>query len=164
MTTSPKGPLIICYDGSEDARYAIERAGDLLRNRPALVLTAWQPAENSLHMESTDDSITRLTRLRALRRQQIRRPARVEEGQEGLAISDIWLWTPGTRLPPSLVQIVRKHQRRLALIARHQMPITIKRDRNARVPHIRAERLGIYPGGDHEGRVGMPALVEADRL
>jgi hypothetical protein len=43
MTTGPSGPLLICYDGSEDGRYAIERAGDLLRNRPALVLTAWQP-------------------------------------------------------------------------------------------------------------------------
>ena len=43
MMTGPNGPLLICYDGSEDARYAIERAGDLLRNRPALVLTVWQP-------------------------------------------------------------------------------------------------------------------------
>ena len=44
MTTGPTGPLLICYDGSEDARYAIERAGDLLRDRRALVLTVWQPA------------------------------------------------------------------------------------------------------------------------
>jgi len=29
MTTGPNGPLLICYDGSEDARYAIERAGAL---------------------------------------------------------------------------------------------------------------------------------------
>ena len=43
MTTGPNGPLLICYDGSEDARHAIERAGELLRNRPALVLTVWQP-------------------------------------------------------------------------------------------------------------------------
>ena len=37
------GPLLICYDGSEDARHAIERAGNLLPDRHALVLTVWQP-------------------------------------------------------------------------------------------------------------------------
>jgi hypothetical protein len=38
------GPLLICYDGSEDARHAIERAGNLLPGgRHALVLTVWQP-------------------------------------------------------------------------------------------------------------------------
>jgi nucleotide-binding universal stress UspA family protein len=37
------GPLLICYDGSEDAKQAIKRAGDLLRDRHALVLTVWQP-------------------------------------------------------------------------------------------------------------------------
>lgn len=43
MTTGSNGPMLICYDGSEDARYAIERAGDLLRGKSALVLTVWQP-------------------------------------------------------------------------------------------------------------------------
>jgi nucleotide-binding universal stress UspA family protein len=37
------GPLLICYDGSEDAKHAIERAGGLLADRPALVVTVWQP-------------------------------------------------------------------------------------------------------------------------
>ena len=37
------GPLLICYDGSEDAKHAIERAGGLLAARPALVVTVWQP-------------------------------------------------------------------------------------------------------------------------
>jgi nucleotide-binding universal stress UspA family protein len=36
-------PLLICYDGSEDAKHAIERAGGLLAARPALVVTVWQP-------------------------------------------------------------------------------------------------------------------------
>ncbi|MGH2763165.1 MAG: universal stress protein [Thermoleophilaceae bacterium] len=36
------GPLIICYDGSEDAKHAIERAAGLLAARPALVVTVWQ--------------------------------------------------------------------------------------------------------------------------
>ena len=37
------GPLLICYDGSEDAKHAIERAAGLLAARPALVVTVWQP-------------------------------------------------------------------------------------------------------------------------
>jgi nucleotide-binding universal stress UspA family protein len=37
------GPLLICYDGSEDAKHAIEKAGALLAARPALVVTVWQP-------------------------------------------------------------------------------------------------------------------------
>ena len=37
------GPLLICYDGSEDAKHAIGRAGGLLAARPALVITVWQP-------------------------------------------------------------------------------------------------------------------------
>lgn len=35
--------ILICYDGSDDARAAIEQAGDLLRGRPATVLTIWPP-------------------------------------------------------------------------------------------------------------------------
>jgi nucleotide-binding universal stress UspA family protein len=38
------GPLLICYDGSDDARHAIEQAGSLLGGRHALVATVWQPA------------------------------------------------------------------------------------------------------------------------
>ena len=37
------GPLLICFDGSEDAKHAIEVAGALLAARPALVVTVWQP-------------------------------------------------------------------------------------------------------------------------
>jgi nucleotide-binding universal stress UspA family protein len=37
------GPLLICFDGSEDAEQAIQRAGALLVARDALVLTVWQP-------------------------------------------------------------------------------------------------------------------------
>jgi nucleotide-binding universal stress UspA family protein len=35
--------ILICYDGSPDAKSAIERAGDLLRGQPATVLTVWEP-------------------------------------------------------------------------------------------------------------------------
>jgi nucleotide-binding universal stress UspA family protein len=42
-TASAYGPLLLCYDGSADAAYAIQRAGELFAGRRALVLTVWQP-------------------------------------------------------------------------------------------------------------------------
>jgi nucleotide-binding universal stress UspA family protein len=42
-TSVADGPLLVCYDGSEDARHAIQRAGELFANRRALVVTVWQP-------------------------------------------------------------------------------------------------------------------------
>jgi nucleotide-binding universal stress UspA family protein len=36
-------PLILCYDGSDDAKHAIEQAGQLFPGGDALVLTVWQP-------------------------------------------------------------------------------------------------------------------------
>jgi nucleotide-binding universal stress UspA family protein len=39
----PDAPLILCYDGSEDAKHAIQRGGELLAARRALVLTVWLP-------------------------------------------------------------------------------------------------------------------------
>lgn len=41
-TSTADGPLLLCYDGSEDATHAIERAGALFAGRPALVVTVWQ--------------------------------------------------------------------------------------------------------------------------
>jgi nucleotide-binding universal stress UspA family protein len=35
--------ILICYDGSTDAKAAIEHAGELLDGRPATVLTVWVP-------------------------------------------------------------------------------------------------------------------------
>jgi len=42
-TRTADGPLLLCYDGSEDAKHAIEHAGRLLGGRDALVVTVWQP-------------------------------------------------------------------------------------------------------------------------
>jgi nucleotide-binding universal stress UspA family protein len=42
-TSSADGPLILCYDGSKDARHAIQRAGGLFAGQRALVVTVWQP-------------------------------------------------------------------------------------------------------------------------
>lgn len=41
--SSADGPLLLCFDGSADARRAIERAGALFPGRRALVATVWQP-------------------------------------------------------------------------------------------------------------------------
>ena len=42
-TRTADGPLLLCYDGSEDAKHAIEHAGRLLGGGDALVVTVWQP-------------------------------------------------------------------------------------------------------------------------
>lgn len=42
--SSAEGPLLLCYDGSEDAKHAVRRAGILFAGSSALVLTVWQPA------------------------------------------------------------------------------------------------------------------------
>jgi nucleotide-binding universal stress UspA family protein len=39
----PDAPLILCYDGSADAKHAIQRGSELLAARRALVLTVWLP-------------------------------------------------------------------------------------------------------------------------
>jgi nucleotide-binding universal stress UspA family protein len=41
--SSADGPLLLCFDGSDDARRAIERAGALFAGRHALVVAVWQP-------------------------------------------------------------------------------------------------------------------------
>jgi nucleotide-binding universal stress UspA family protein len=41
--SAAEGPLLLCYDGSEDAMHAIERAGALFAGRRALVVSVWQP-------------------------------------------------------------------------------------------------------------------------
>ena len=38
----PESPILLCYDGSDDAKRAIEEAASILRSRPALVLAVWQ--------------------------------------------------------------------------------------------------------------------------
>ena len=43
MSSADNNPLLICYDGSDDAKHAIESAGSLLAARPAVVVTVWQP-------------------------------------------------------------------------------------------------------------------------
>ena len=39
--------ILICYDGSADAKEAIARGASLLRGQPATVLTVWQPFDSA---------------------------------------------------------------------------------------------------------------------
>jgi len=43
-TSAAEGPLLLCYDGSENARHAIRRAGTLVAGKKALVVTVWPPS------------------------------------------------------------------------------------------------------------------------
>jgi nucleotide-binding universal stress UspA family protein len=38
-----QGPILLCYDGSDDARTAINSAATLLEGREAIVICFWQP-------------------------------------------------------------------------------------------------------------------------
>jgi nucleotide-binding universal stress UspA family protein len=40
--------ILICYDGSDDAKAAVDEAGKLLGGQPATVLTVWQPFAEAL--------------------------------------------------------------------------------------------------------------------
>jgi nucleotide-binding universal stress UspA family protein len=42
MPEAPNQPILLCYDGSDDAFRAIEFAGSLLPGRPAVVLAVWE--------------------------------------------------------------------------------------------------------------------------
>ncbi len=41
----PLAPILVAYDGSENARHAVARAGDLFPGRAAIVLHVWEPVE-----------------------------------------------------------------------------------------------------------------------
>jgi nucleotide-binding universal stress UspA family protein len=41
--SSQDQPILLCYDGSSDAKEAVERAGDLTGGGPAVVLYVWLP-------------------------------------------------------------------------------------------------------------------------
>jgi len=45
--TAPTGPVLVGYDGSPNAREAVEVAGGLFRGAPAVVATAWLSFEEA---------------------------------------------------------------------------------------------------------------------
>jgi nucleotide-binding universal stress UspA family protein len=62
-TSTAHGPLLLCYDGSEGAARAIERAGSLFAGREALVVTVWHPTSlGSLAWPGVTDSMVEFFR------------------------------------------------------------------------------------------------------
>jgi hypothetical protein len=43
-----RGPVLLCYDGSDPARQAIERAGRVLGGGKAVVLTVWESVGSAI--------------------------------------------------------------------------------------------------------------------
>jgi nucleotide-binding universal stress UspA family protein len=58
--TSPL-PVLLCFDGSEDARRAIDDAGRLLAPRTAIVLTVWEAARDLTALDPDGDAVGRLS-------------------------------------------------------------------------------------------------------
>jgi nucleotide-binding universal stress UspA family protein len=42
-----EGPILICYDGSEDSKQAVARAGELFPSGEAIVLHVWEPLKEA---------------------------------------------------------------------------------------------------------------------
>jgi len=51
---TPQGPVLLCYDGSQEARNAIRVGGQLLGGGPALALSVWKPFDLSLFRPVSD--------------------------------------------------------------------------------------------------------------
>jgi hypothetical protein len=77
MAADRAGPILICCDGSDDARHAIETAAGLLGDRHALIVTVWQQtaALGSFNWSMANRQHGRLRRARSGRRRG-RRPRR----------------------------------------------------------------------------------------
>jgi nucleotide-binding universal stress UspA family protein len=56
-------PLLLCFDGSEEAATAVERAGALLAGREVLVLTVATPAADGFPLDPLDDLVGKLSRV-----------------------------------------------------------------------------------------------------
>jgi DNA-binding XRE family transcriptional regulator len=68
-----------------------------------------------------------------------------------------------TRATRALEVSVEQRSRHL-LVPRHEMSVTVIRDRHRRMPHVRAKSLCIHTGRDHQRGECVPPLVERDRL
>lgn len=54
-------PLLLCFDGSDDARRAIGGAAELLGARPAVVLAVWEAARDLTALDPIGDAVGRLS-------------------------------------------------------------------------------------------------------
>jgi nucleotide-binding universal stress UspA family protein len=72
--------ILICYDGSPDAKAAIERAGDVLAGAPATVLTVWESIEQLMVRSPTIATVSNIEETDGARRTEAENQAR--EGTE----------------------------------------------------------------------------------
>ena len=55
------GPVLLCFDGSENARQAISAAGAVLGSRTAIVLSVWEPAALLTSLDPIGDVVGEVT-------------------------------------------------------------------------------------------------------
>jgi nucleotide-binding universal stress UspA family protein len=55
------GPVLLCFDGSENARQAISAAGPVLGSRTAIVLSVWEPAALLTSLDPIGDVVGEVT-------------------------------------------------------------------------------------------------------
>jgi hypothetical protein len=73
-------------------------------------------------------------------------------------------WISDERVGSRSGEIVIEERGRLALVAGHEMPVAVVRDRHARVAHLRREGLRVHISGDHQRGERVATLVERNRL
>jgi nucleotide-binding universal stress UspA family protein len=124
------GPIVIGYDGSQAAEYAVRDAGPLLAPRPALVVTVWEAGAAFLAMElpaagaglpaapidirsamELDQKLSRRAQETAQRGAELARDSGLEA--EGLAVADDI--TPAQ----TLVRLARERDAQALLLGAH---------------------------------------------
>ncbi len=93
-------PVLLCFDGSEDAVRAIARAGELLGARPAVVLTVWEPVSVWEPYDPGAVLSAAVAKLgeRELGLDEIAREVAEEKLQRGLEVATAAGFTPTARL------------------------------------------------------------------
>jgi nucleotide-binding universal stress UspA family protein len=60
-TNAATGPVLLCFDGSENAEQAIFAAGALLGSRSAIVLSVWEPAASLTSLNPIGEVVGEVT-------------------------------------------------------------------------------------------------------
>jgi len=83
-------PVLLCFDGSDDAAAAIAKAGEMLAPRAAVVLTVWEPAASWAPYDPATILSAPLSRLasNALHLDEILRDAAREQLERGTRLAN----------------------------------------------------------------------------
>jgi nucleotide-binding universal stress UspA family protein len=84
-------PIVIAYDGSDPARRAVREAGKLFAQRPALIVTVWEPAlefeVDALSVDNMNPPVVDPEAVQELDRKLAARAHRIAESGAELATS-----------------------------------------------------------------------------